>query len=100
MKTMLKIMKCEARDVEKICKELARSSSSAGGIEVPFFFKLFKALIFFKYLPHKVSKTTLLSRHIFWRFHQKYYLLHTPSENFRRLYLKLQNIEFISERET
>ena len=35
----------------------------------------------------KVFKTTFLSTYIFWKFHRKYYLLYTPSEQFRRFSL-------------
>ena len=54
--------------------------------------KLFKALIFFNISFTKSVKPLFLSMYIFWGFHQKYYLFYTPSEQFRRFSLKLQNM--------
>ena len=69
----------------------ASSSSPPWVRKIPFLLKLFKALIFL-YLLYKFCKTTFLSIYIYWRFHQKYYLLYTPSEQFCWVFLKLENM--------
>ena len=48
---------------------------------VSYLLKLLKALIFYKYLLYNICKNPSLSLCIFWKLHQKYYLLFTHHLN-------------------